>query len=177
MKTASSKIKRRLAFYLKGAFALLVLSSLISCQTVTVWPEGVQGLRVASAEPDYQRSEPFFFWGLVGESVVPAGEICKGGKPAKLQSQTSFLDRLIPFILSSAGAALGLALAGGGFSDSASDFFMQDGQVIAAGFLGALLGAGIYTPKTAKVWCGREEGKPAGAGNDVKNTEKPVEAI
>ena len=156
--------KQKTKAALKTAFTLVVLSSLISCQTVTVYPEGREGVKKASVEPDYHKSEPFFFWGLIGESVVPAGKICKGGKPVQLQSQTTFMDGLIPWAVAVTTGAL-LAAA----------FFSDEPTLASIGFpiLGGMAALGIYTPKTAKVWCGKEEEKK----EKTNSADKPLEAI
>ncbi len=171
MKISNTTIKRNL----KAAGLLVCLSSLISCQTLTVYPEGRAAAKTARLKPDYQKSEPFFLWGLVGDSVVPAGEICKNGeKPVKLQSQTTFADALIPAVL---GLAIGAAafysyalfsddwdLFDGGEDDNFAAIVAEAGAegvisggliAVALGLFGYKVGSGIYAPKTAKVWCGK----------------------
>ena len=170
--TASSRFQP-LPAALKTVLALICLSSLISCQTVTVWPEGRAGAAQARLKPDYQKSERFFLWGLVGESVVPAGEVCKskGGVPVQLQSQTTVLDSLIPW---ASGLAGGILAGGASFSlmDDSSDTAALLVS-IGVGALGFMVAQGIYTPKTAKVWCGKGEEKAVPAAGD----KKPSEAI
>ena len=181
MKISNTTIKRNL----KAAGLLVCLSSLISCQTLTVYPEGRAAAKTARLKPDYQKSEPFFLWGLVGDSVVPAGEICKNGeKPVKLQSQTTFADALIPAVL---GLAIGAAafysyalfsddwdLFDGGEDDNLAAIVAEAGAegvisggliAVALGLFGYKVGSGIYAPKTAKVWCGK-------AGEQAPTTAK-----
>ena len=88
----------------------LVAFFLISCQTVTISPEG-QSFKY-SIPPDYEQTQNFFFWGLVGESQIPVRSICKDKPVKQMQTQDTFINRLL----------LGLTI-------------------------------GIYSPRTAKVWC------------------------
>ena len=87
-----------------------VLFSLVSCQTVTISPKGRS--HVYSNYPDFERSYPFFLFGLAGEHYVNVQKICRDKAVKQMQTQKTFLD----------------------------------------GFLGGLT-LGIYTPKTARVWC------------------------
>ena len=92
---------------------------------------------------------------------MPAGKIC-GEKPVvQMQSQTTFLDGLWPVLTGLAVATVGVfglfSLAemwesgDPKISDDEVAAFTGTGLLVA---LGATLASLIYTPKTAKVWCG-----------------------
>ncbi len=135
--------------------------SLISCQTITVKPKGGDSQRADS--PDYEKSQDFFLFGLIGEATVPAGEICGDKGVAQLQSQTTFLDGLWP-VLIAGGAVVAVGIVGLGlFANLLSEEEEPDpgtlipalGGMAIASILAALAG-GIWTPKTAKVWCAKD---------------------
>jgi len=67
-------------------FAAVLLSG---CATVTIRPDG--GTKVAGT-PDYEKSKPYFFWGLAKEHTVNVVEICGDKKVEQVQSQRTFLD-------------------------------------------------------------------------------------
>ena len=87
--------------------ALCVLGT--ACSTVTIRDQGMQKL---SSEPTWEKSEPFFFWGLAGTANVNVEDICNHRNPAQLQTQRTFVDSLLGIIT-----------------------------------------LGIYSPRSAKVWC------------------------
>ena len=79
-------------------FILLVLASflLLSCQTVTVSPPG-ETIKYSS-EPNYKKSQNFFLFGLIGNSIVNVKSVC-GDKPVKqMQSQQTFLNGFLSFV-------------------------------------------------------------------------------
>lgn len=85
----------------------------VSCQTVSINPSG-RTVRY-SGSPNYEKSQSFFLFGLIGESFIDVKSIC-GDRPVKqMQTQETFVD----------------------------------------GLLGSVT-LGIYTPRTASVWCGKK---------------------
>ena len=151
---------------LKIAFTAFLSLSLIACQTITVRPDG--GAGKLSTPPDYQASHHFFLGGLIGEAVIPVGKICPGKKAVQLQSQTTFLNGIVPFLISLAAFAVAInvaaelfakAKAKGTASEDISDVFLAAGLIA----LPALLST-AYTPKTAKVWCGEEKTAKSAVG-------------
>ena len=131
--------------YLKRLFALAAAGlSLISCETLTVRPDG--GTEKLSRPPDYQKSYPFFWGGLAGEAAVPVGKICQGRKALQLQSQITLKDAFFPALIGLSGPA-------------AAVLFSKSLWIVAAV---SPLAAMIYSPKTVKVWCEREN--PAETG-------------
>ena len=149
---------------LKALLNLCLMASLISCQTITVSPEGKPKL---SSPPDYQQTQHFFLGGLIGEAVVPAGEICKERSVAQLQSQTTFLNGLWPWLGSLTGMVVGsvvfLGSVTGMMEVGSAPSGAEAAELLGAGFLvlvGTMLAAVIYTPKTAKVWCGEKIAVP-----------------
>ncbi len=85
---------------------------MVGCATVTIKPGNYREEPKRSNAPTYQKSKPYFLWGLVGEHSIDVQEVCQDQECVQMQSQTTFAD----------------------------------------GFLTAIT-FGIYTPKTAKVWC------------------------
>jgi hypothetical protein len=96
--------------------ALIAAFLLAGCATVTIRPEG--GAKT-SAKPDYQKTKPYFFWGLAKTHTIDVAEICEDKGVEQIQSQQTFMN----------------------------------------GFLTTIT-LGIYSPKTAKVWC-KMEGEAA----------------
>jgi len=86
---------------------LFVLSS--GCSTVTISQKGTNKI---ATEPNYEESYPFFFWGLLGESVINVKEVCAGKEPRQMQTQYTALDCLLMVVT-----------------------------------------IGIYSPRSAKIWC------------------------
>ena len=76
-------------------FYLFLFCSLffISCQTVTISPKGHK--HRYSNIPVYEQSQSFFFWGLVGESVVNVQSICGDRKILQMQTQSTFVNQLL----------------------------------------------------------------------------------
>ena len=133
--------------------------SLISCQTITIRPDGAPGK--LSSPPDYQKTRHFFLGGLIGEAVVPVGKICAGKKAVQLQSQTTFIDGLVPTLISvTGGGFVAFALFEDVFSGTANLTSLAVTTALMA--LAVSLAATIYTPKTAKVWCGEEKTAQSG---------------
>jgi hypothetical protein len=89
--------------------ALIAAFILAGCAKVTIRPEGGEK---TTAKPDYEKSKPYFFWGLVKEYTIDVQEICENKGVDQIQSQHTFVD----------------------------------------GLLGGIT-LGIYSPKTARVWC------------------------
>ena len=149
---------------LKSLLSLCLAASLISCQTITISPEGKPKL---SSPPDYQQTQHFFLGGLIGEAVVPAGEICKDRSVAQLQSQTTFVNGIWPWLGTITGMVVGVFLVGGsvaGMMDGSTPSGADAAALVGTGVLvlfGTMLAATIYTPKTAKVWCGEKIVVPA----------------
>jgi hypothetical protein len=79
----------------KSLTAVLLLSFLTACSTVTIHPQQSTKL---SSEPTYKDSKPFFLWGLVGEHRVDTAAICDGAEPKQMQSQQTFTDGLLGVI-------------------------------------------------------------------------------
>ena len=77
----------------KGPFLWLLCLSIVSCQTVTVKPGG--GKSVYSFAPQYESSQHFFLWGLVGESFIDIASICKNRKARQMQTQRAFSNGLV----------------------------------------------------------------------------------
>ena len=71
----------------------LYFCSLLSCQTVTIKPEG--GLSRLAKTPDYSEWQSFFFWGLVSENHIDTSSICGEAPIRQIQSQFSFLNGLV----------------------------------------------------------------------------------
>ena len=135
-----------------------------------------------ASPPDYQETQHFFLGGLIGESVIPVGQICAGkGGARQLQSQTTFLNSLIPASI----AALGAMIALGGElsfyraeSDSGENLALSGdialpirSPLILTGAALMILAPLIYTPKTAKVWCGGKGEDMAGQDSSEKFLE------
>lgn len=157
---------------LKVLFSLLLSLSLVSCQTITISPEGKPKL---ASNPDYEKTQHFFLGGLIGESVVPAGEICGEKSVAQLQSQTTFWNGFWPYLSAVAATVVGtvgfLGLSSGimeaGSPPSGGDTVAMIGGGLLI-TLGIILASTIYTPKTAKVWCGKKAVLPAESSNEAQ---------
>jgi len=65
----------------------LVLGS--ACSTVTLRDKSTGKL---SADPTYESSKAFFFWGLAGEHHLDVTQLCNGKSPRQIQAQNTFLD-------------------------------------------------------------------------------------
>lgn len=155
----------------KLLWVLILFSSLISCNTITIQPEKL-GASFSSAPlsntPDYEKSHHFFLGGLVGEAQVPVDKICKDKEVWQMQSQTTFLDGLWPSLIGIGAGVLGGFFIGALGADAvlsddptvfaADDPIMDDPTVFAAAIASTVLISSfaslIYAPKTAKVWCG-----------------------
>ena len=72
-----------------GALALLGLSA---CATVTVRPGGGEKL---SGQAQYENSESFFLWGLVGEHTVNVTQVCSNRKVTQMQAQFTAIDVIL----------------------------------------------------------------------------------
>ena len=68
---------------------------LISCTTVTILPTNQGKL---TQNPTYERSEPFYIFGLAGESHINIEEICQGKGLEQIQTQFTVIDRLLGII-------------------------------------------------------------------------------
>ena len=100
-------------------FIFFLAFVLVSCQTVTISPQG-KSVKYSSS-PSYSRTQHFFLFGLVGQSFINVKSVCGDRVVKQMQTQQKFLD----------------------------------------GFLGKIT-FGIYTPRTASIWCGEsvtEEGE------------------
>jgi hypothetical protein len=75
--------------------ALIAAILLFGCAKVTIRPEG--GDKV-STTPDYQKSKPYFFWGLVKEYTIDVQEVCENKGVEQIQSQLTFLDGFLGLI-------------------------------------------------------------------------------
>jgi len=147
---------------LKILWVLVLSSSLISCHTITIQPEKLSSSLIKT--PDYEKSHPFFLGGLIGEAQVPVDEICKGKEVSQMQSQTTFLDGLWPFLISMGVATLGGLVLGYSLNENYKTLKDENWEdelnldETLAGLTGFILASSlaglIYTPKTAKVWCG-----------------------
>ena len=69
--------------------ALFAAILLTGCATVTIRPEG--GTKVAG-KPDYEKTKPYFFWGLMKEHTINVAEVCGDKKVEQVQSQATFLN-------------------------------------------------------------------------------------
>ena len=109
----------------------IVLSSfvVISCQTVTIRPDG--GKTRYSGFQSYDASQNFFFWGLVGEAHINVASICGEREVKQMQTQATFINQLLYVIT-----------------------------------------LGIYSPRTARVWCGeRKPQEPPSEKVTIEETE------
>jgi hypothetical protein len=97
---------------MKYLLSAILLSFFVGCATATIRPDG--GPK-NSAGAQYESSETFFIFGLVGEANIDVKDICGSKKVEQMQTQATFMNS----------------------------------------FLGALT-LGIYTPKTARVWCSND---------------------
>ncbi|HKP97334.1 MAG TPA: Bor family protein [Fibrobacteria bacterium] len=75
-------------------FGLSALVYLGACSSATIRPQG--GEKVGGT-PTYQKSEPYFWWGLSGEHEINVVEICQGKEVEQMQSQYTFLDGVKTF--------------------------------------------------------------------------------
>ena len=139
-------------FYLTLKF-LFCFIFLCACQTVTIKPQGGRG--VYTSPPDYEKSHPFFLNGLIGSAKVNVSDICGSRNVVQMQTQKTFSDVSWPVIGSLLGASLGLAV---GMLLSQDMNLLTESEAVTTvilGWAGLLIGS-LYTPKTAKVWCGRD---------------------
>lgn len=68
---------------------------LISCQTITITDNKFE----AAYEPTYERTQWFYLWGVVPKiKEIRLENICEGKKPVQMQTQASFLNRLLSSI-------------------------------------------------------------------------------
>lgn len=70
----------------------LVVLLMSSCSTVTI--SNRENYKT-STEPNFERSYPFFMWGLAGEKEVNVADICQGKSPKQMQTQMTFIDGLL----------------------------------------------------------------------------------
>jgi len=77
---------------LKNTLILLSILTLISCSKITIQPE--QTFK-ATSSPNYERSMPFFLWGLVGEERIDVNKICRNKDILQMQTKQTFVDGLI----------------------------------------------------------------------------------
>jgi hypothetical protein len=80
---------------MKKISLMLFCIILASCSTVTISPSGSDKI---SSAPNYQKSEHFFLWGLVGETRVNVESTCLGEQPAQMQSQSTFGNELFSLL-------------------------------------------------------------------------------
>jgi hypothetical protein len=57
-----------------------------------------KGTAKFSADPTYETSKPYFFWGLAGEHHINVKEICGGKKVRQMQATSTFLDGFLSAI-------------------------------------------------------------------------------
>lgn len=94
----------------KALLCVSILLALSGCYTVTATQNGSMK---KVTEPDFEKREHFFLWGLAPNArVVNVKKACPSNAPTQMQTQNTFLDS----------------------------------------FLGVIT-LGIYSPRTAKVWC------------------------
>ncbi|GAA5189253.1 Bor family protein [Ferrimonas gelatinilytica] len=79
----------------QSIIALMVLTGLTACSTVTIKPDPAV---YVNQVPSYQDTRHFFFWGLAGEERVNVSEICKEKSVAQMQSQQTFVNGLLGWV-------------------------------------------------------------------------------
>jgi len=79
----------------KASIALLVITLLASCSTVTIRPQG--GIKDRS-QADYIDSKPFYFSGLIGKHKVNVNDACEGNDVTQMQTVTTSSDWLMGII-------------------------------------------------------------------------------
>lgn len=78
-----------------------VLLSLVACllfsgcSSVTIRDQSTQKLTI---DPTWEKSEPFFLWGLVGTAHVNTDAVCGSRNVVQLQTQKTFVDGLLGFV-------------------------------------------------------------------------------
>lgn len=77
------------------AVGVVMLLSLSGCSTVTIHPKTSHKL---ATPPSFEKSEPFFFWGLKGEHRIDVREVCKDKLVKQMQSQETFVDGFFTII-------------------------------------------------------------------------------
>lgn len=77
---------------MKKISLMLFCFILASCSTVTISPPGADKI---SSAPNYQKSEHFFLYGLIGEARVNTESVCLGDEPIQMQSQSTFGNEFI----------------------------------------------------------------------------------
>ena len=101
---------------MKTASKLLTIMALVTltgCAAITITESGQSDFRY---RPNYEQSQHFFLWGIIGEHTVNTRAVCKDVPVSQMQTKFSVQDVLY-----------------------------------------ATLTLGLYLPRTAKVWCLREE--------------------
>ena len=79
----------------KTIIAMTALCLMSACSSVTIRDQGKQKL---AGDPTWEKSEPFFFWGLAGTGHVNVDEVCGNRKASQLQTQRTFVDGLLGVI-------------------------------------------------------------------------------
>jgi uncharacterized protein YceK len=97
----------------KILMTILVILTLSGCAAITITASGQSDFRY---RPNFEQSQHFYLWGLVGEHTVNTRAVCKDTPVSQMQTKFSAMDVLY-----------------------------------------ATLTLGIYLPRTARVWCEREE--------------------
>lgn len=68
---------------------LLVAVVTAGCSTVTIEQKGQVSI---SSSPNYQQTQKYYFWGLVGERHINTSSICGDKSVAQMQSQATFTN-------------------------------------------------------------------------------------
>ncbi len=74
---------------------VLLLLSFSACTTVTLRKDGGAKLET---EPTYEKTQDFFFWGLMGKRHVYIDRVCNGKDAEQLQTQQTFTNSLLGLI-------------------------------------------------------------------------------
>jgi hypothetical protein len=80
---------------MKNIFYYLCVLVIAGCNTVTLNPKGQPRLTTA---PTYEKSLPFFIFGLAGEHTVDAKEACHGRAVRQMQTQDTVTDALLTVV-------------------------------------------------------------------------------
>jgi hypothetical protein len=83
-------------YYMKKILAgLLLATALTGCSTMTIQPsEQIK----RSSMPTFEKTIPFYFWGLKGEDRVNVKAVCGDKKPVQMQTQMTLENGLLTFI-------------------------------------------------------------------------------
>lgn len=68
---------------------LLIAVVTTACSTVTIEQQGEAS---TSRAPDYQKTQKYYFWGLVGERHINTSSICGDRPVTQVQSQQTFTN-------------------------------------------------------------------------------------